>query len=99
MSLAEAENHMVVGNDLQDAPELSKQEIRELFQEWYEGKETDTHYFELFLEAWEPIELLTFSEAGTTQGEFKMWQADYLQKEFKDEQGEHISTLEVMQEI
>ena len=96
------ENHMAIGDPYPaswDLPERKKSEVRELFQEWYEGQEDDAYYFEMFLENWHMLELLGFSEQGIMQKEFKKWQADTLQKEFEEETGEFISTLEIMQEI
>ncbi|CAN8141600.1 hypothetical protein THIOSC15_3050006 [uncultured Thiomicrorhabdus sp.] len=98
-ALLNLENHMDVDNNLLDAPDLNQKEIRVMFQNWLENQESDTHYFELFLENWMPSELLTFSMLGRTQSEFKKWQAEYLQKEFENATGERISQFEIMQEI
>lgn len=99
--MSAVENHMATGNQnyMLDEPERNKSEVRALFQEWYERQEDDAYYFELFLEDWSMLELLGFSEQNTMQKEFKKWQANYLQKEFKTETDEHISILEIMQEI
>lgn len=94
-----AENRMVINNFETEAPERSSKQIRESFKEWLEGQELDAHYFEMFLEDWFSSELLSFSEEGRMQEEFKQWQANRLQYEFEEQCGENISTLEIMQEI
>lgn len=95
------DNHMVLNNDLQDAPELTeKQEaecITDMLNAWIESESFDdiTVTYPMFREHWAESMLIGFMIAGSEFIEYKKWANEYVQKAFKEKHGIELSIEQV----
>lgn len=87
------ENNMVQGNENHDldAPELTDQEVNDMFDEWYENEaETVECYWAYFLEMWAK-ETLSWLRDGTLKHEFKEYLCENLKDDFYNSVDETVS--------
>lgn len=85
---------MVLGNENHDldAPELTQQEINDEFDFWFEiATEPTEYYWEVFLEYWSELELLTWLRNDTLKGEFKKFYVENLCEGFKEATNEIVN--------